>query len=53
MILDKYVYIGYGNGFDLSSEFSLADGSMGKNVTIFGVDMSFPVGFDNKKRNCS
>ena len=27
---DKYVYTGYGIGFDLRSEFSLPDGSVGK-----------------------
>ena len=38
---DKYVYTGY--GFDSRSEFSLRDGSMGKNVIIFGVNMSSSV----------
>ena len=40
---DKYVYSSDGIGFDLHSEFSLPelpDGSVGKNVIIFGVDMS-------------
>ena len=37
---DKYVYSGYGIGFDSRSECSLPDGSMGKNAIIFGVDMS-------------
>ena len=32
---DKYVYTGYGIGFDLRSEFALLDGSMGKNIIIF------------------
>ena len=36
---DKYVYSGYGIGFDLRSEFSLSDGSVSKNVIIFGVDI--------------
>ena len=35
--LDKYIYSGYGTGFDLHSEFSLPDGSVGKNVIIFRV----------------
>ena len=48
---DKYVYIGYGIGFDLPSEFSLPDGSMGKNVIIFGVDMSSSEHVDNKKKD--
>ena len=38
---DKYVYTSY--GFDSRSEFSLRDGSMGKNVIIFGVNMSSSV----------
>ena len=37
---NKYVYSGYGIGLDLRSEFSLPHGSVGKNVIIFGVDMS-------------
>ena len=37
---DKHVYSGYGIGFDLRSEFSLPDGSLGKNVIIFGADVS-------------
>ena len=37
---DKYLYTGYGIGFDLRSEFSLPDGNVGKNVIIFGADMS-------------
>ena len=45
---DKYVYTGYGIGFDLRSELSLPDGSVGKNVVIFGADMSSSVHIDNK-----
>ena len=37
---DKYVYIGYGIGFYSRSEFLLPDGSMSKNIIIFGVNMS-------------
>ena len=37
---DQFVYTGYGIGFNLRSEFSLLDGSMGKNAIIFGADMS-------------
>ena len=36
----KYKYSGYDIGFDSRSEFLFTDGSMGKNVTIFGADMS-------------
>ena len=48
---DKYIYTGYGIGFDSRSVFSLPDGSMGKNVIIFGVDMSSSVHIDNKKKD--
>ena len=40
---------GYGILFDLQSAFSLPDGSIGKNVIIFGADMSSTVYIDNKK----
>ena len=45
---DKYVHSSYGIRFDSCSEFSLADGSVGKNYIIFGVDMSLPEHTDNK-----
>ena len=48
---DKYVYTGYGIGFDSRSEFSLPDGSVGKNVIIFGADMSPPAHIDNRKKD--
>ena len=44
---DKYVYTSYGIGFDSCSEFSLPDCTMGKNVIIFGVDMSSSGHIDN------
>ena len=47
---DKYVYSGYSIGFDLRSKFSLPDGSVGKSVIIFGVDMSSFVHIDHKKK---
>ena len=47
---DKYVYTIYGTGFDLRSEFSLSDDSMGKTFIIFGADMSSPVHVDNKEK---
>ena len=34
--LDKYKYSGYVIGFDSRSDFSFTDGSMGKNIIIFG-----------------
>ena len=36
---------------DSNSEFSLRDGSMGKNVIIFGVDMCSSVHIDNKRKD--
>ena len=50
---DKCVYNSYGIGFDSRSEFSLPDGSVGKNVIIFGVDMNSSVHIDNKKKDIS
>ena len=47
---DKYKYSSCGTGFDSRSEFSLSDGSVGKNVIIFGVDMSSSMQIDNKKK---
>ena len=46
--LDKHKHSGYGIGFDSRSKFSLPDGSMGKNVIIFGAGMSSSVHIDNK-----
>ena len=49
--LDKYKYTGYGIGFDSRSEFLFTDGSYGKNVIIFGADMSSFVHVDNKGKD--
>ena len=48
---DKYKYSGYGIGFDSRSQFSFTDGSIGKNVIIFGVGMSASVHSDNKGKD--
>ena len=48
---DKYMYSGYGTGFNSRSEFSLPNVSVNKNVIIFGVDMSSSVHIDNKKKD--
>ena len=45
---EKYVYSGYGVGFDTQIEYSLPDGSVGKNVIIFEADMSLSVNIDNE-----
>ena len=48
---DKYVYTGYGTGFDSRSVFLLPDSSMGKNAITFGADMSSSLHIDNKKKD--
>ena len=48
---DKYKYSGYSIGFDSRSEFSLPDGSMGKNAIIFRINMSSSVHIDNKTKD--
>ena len=48
---DKYVYTGYGSGFDSCSVLSLPDGSTGKNAIILGVDKSSSEHIDNKKKD--
>ena len=48
---DKYKYSGYRIGFDSRSKFLFIDGSMGKNVIIFGADMSSSVHIDNKNKD--
>ena len=47
---DKYKYSTYGIEFDSRSEFSWTDGSMGKNVIIFGVDNSSSVHIDRRNK---
>ena len=46
-------YTAYGTGFNLRSEFSLPEGSLGKNVIMFGVDICSSVHIDNKKKDIS
>ena len=45
---DKYSYSGCGIGFDTRGYHSLPDGRVGKNVSIFAVDISLSVHIDNK-----
>ena len=45
---DKYIYTAYGTGFSLLSEMSLHDGSVGKNVIIFGADIRSSMYIDKK-----
>ena len=49
--IDKYLYSGYGIGFDRKGSFSFPGGGFGLNVIIFGVDMSSSVHVDNKKKD--
>ena len=46
--INKYGYSGYGIGFDRKTFFSIGN-EIGKNVIIFGVDMSLSTKIDNKK----
>ena len=46
----KYLFSGYGTRFDSGSEFSLPNGSVGKNVIIFGVGMSSSVHVNNERK---
>ena len=47
---DKYKYSGYGIGFDRKGSYSIAD-EIGRNVIIFGVDMSSSLHIDNKRKD--
>ena len=47
--IDQYKYFGYGIGFDRKELLSHPSGGTGRNVIIFGVDMSLPVKIDNRK----
>ena len=48
---EKYSYSGYGIGFNSRSPFSNPNFDWGKNVIIFGVDMSSFVHIDNKNKD--
>ena len=47
--INKYKYSGYGIGFDRQGNFSFPGNGLGRNVIIFGVDMSSSTKIDNKK----
>ena len=47
--IDKYGYSGYGIGFDRETSFSFGN-NIGKNVIIFGVDMSSSSNIETEKR---
>ena len=48
--IDKYKYSGYGIGFNRHGSFSFPGTGLGKNVIIFGVDMSSSTKIDNRKK---
>ena len=48
--IDKHKYCGYGIRFDRLENFSLS-GGFGRNVTIFGFDVSSSAHIDNKENN--
>ena len=50
--VDKYKYWGYDIGFDRKGFFSIGD-EIGRNVIIFGVDMSSSSHIDDKERHFS
>ena len=49
--IDKYKCFGYGIGFDRKGSFLNPSGGTGRNVIIFGVDMSSSTKIDNKKKD--
>ena len=48
--IDKYKYSGYGIGFDRHRSFSFPGTGLGRNVIIFGVDMSSSTKIDNRNK---
>ena len=48
--IDNYKYIGYGSGFDRKGFFSVGD-KVGRNVIIFGVDISSSPHIDDTKND--
>ena len=49
--IDTYGYSDYGIGFDRKTVFSFPSRGFGRNIIIFGVDMSSSAHIDNKKRD--
>ena len=49
--IDKYKYSGYGIGFDRHGFFSHPSGGTGRNVIIFGVDLSSSTKIGNRKKD--
>ena len=49
--IDRYAYSEYGIGFDRQQSFSFTGTGLGRNVIIFGVDMSSSTKIDSKKKD--
>ena len=49
--IDKYEYSGYGIGFDSYRFFSHPSGGTGRNLIMFGVEMSSSTKIDNTKKD--
>ena len=49
--INKYKYSGYGTGFDRHGSFSFPGTGLGRNVIIFGEDMSSSTKIDNRKKD--
>ena len=49
--IEKYKYSGYGTGFDRHGLFSHPSGGTGRNVIIFGVDMSSSTKINNRRKD--
>ena len=49
--IDRYKYSGYEIGFDRHGSFSFPGTGLGRNVIIFGVDMSSSTKIDNRKKD--
>ena len=48
--IDQYKYSGYGIRFDRKGKFSFGSNGFGRNVIIFGADMSISVYANNKTK---
>ena len=49
--IDKSGYSGYGIGFDGHGSFSFPSYGLGRNIIIFGVDMSSSTKIDKRKKD--
>ena len=50
-LINMGIRVGYEIGFDRKGKFSFLGGGYGKNVIIFGVDMSSYFHIDNKRKD--